>query len=177
MSWFDTPWRTTLAAAVVAVAGLALQACQVQPLYSSSTHMATTLSAVAIQPVNPDSNAARVEQELRNRLIFLFSGGAGEPAAPDYTMALRFRGAASGILREQLTQGITAQRYTATATFTLTDNQTKQVVGNGTRRVVTFYDQTTQEFANRRALRDAENRAAQQLAEIIRADTASMLSR
>ena len=177
MSWFDAGAKSAVAAIVLAVSSLALQACQVQPLYSSSTQTAEQFASIGIEPVNPDANAARVEQELRNRLIFLFSGGRGEPVKPDYTMALQFRGTASQILREQLTRGITAQRFTATATFTLTDNRTKQVVGSGTRRVVTFYDQTTQEFANRRALRDAENRAAEQLAEVIRADTASILSR
>ncbi len=150
---------------------LVLQACQVQPLYSSNRLTASNLQSITIEPVDD-----RVAQQLRNRLIFLYSGGKGEPASPEYTLKLDFSGNASGILREQLANGITAQRYTATATYTLTDRRTGAIVGEGKRKVVTFYDQTTQEFANRRALRDAENRAAEQLAEIIRADTASDLS-
>ena len=128
--------------------------------------------SVGVDPVD-----TRVEQELRNHLIFLYSGGKGEPANPDYTLTFSLQGVASSVLREQLTNGITAQRYTATVTFTLRDNETKQVVDSGKRSIVTFYDQTTQEFANRRALRDAENRAARELAEIVRADTASILTR
>lgn len=92
-------------------------------------------------------------------------------------MKLNVKGEASEALREELTDGITSQRYTAVVTYTLKDNRTARVVGSGKRTVVTFYDQTTQEFANRRALRDAENRAAQQLAEIVRADTASIVTR
>lgn len=161
-----------LTVAFFAVICLFLQACQVQPLYSSNTQTAANLQSIGIKPV---SN--RVAQQLRNRLIFLYSGGKGEPAFPEYTLTLGFSGRASAILRSQLSRGISAQRYTATAKFVLTDTRTSEVIGEGKRKVVTFYDQTTQEFANRRARRDAENRAAEQLAEIIRADTASFLSR
>ena len=159
-------------AGVLAGLALTLQGCQVQPLYATNTLTAEKLASVAINPVDE-----RVAQELRNRLIFLYSGGKGEPVNAQYTLNLNFTGTASAALREELSDGITAQRYEAQATYTLTENATKTVVYSGTRDVITFYDQTTQEFANRRALRDAENRAAWQLAEIIRADTASVLNR
>ncbi len=162
-------WRL---AGLMAACALVLHGCQVQPLYATNTLTAQNLESVAIKPVDE-----RVAQELRNRLIFLYSGGKGEPVNAKYTLALSFTGTASAALREELSEGITAQRYEASASYTLTDNATKAVVYSGTRNVITFYDQTTQEFANRRALRDAENRAAWQLAEIIRADTASILSR
>ena len=159
--------------AVLLVFGVSvLQACQVRPLYSTSTDTESKLLSVGINPADD-----RVEQVLRNRLIFMFSGGKGEPVKPDYTLDLAIKGRASAALREQLTNGITAQRYTAIATYSLRDNKTKEVIGTGERTVVSFYDQTTQEFANRRALRDAENRAAGELAEIIRADTAALISR
>lgn len=161
-----------LTVALFAVICLFLQACQVQPLYSSNTQTAANLQSIGIKPVND-----RVAQQLRNRLIFLYSGGKGEPAFPEYTLTLKFSGVASAILRSELSRGISAQRYTATADFVLMNTRTSEVIGKGKRKVVTFYDQTTQEFANRRALRDAENRAAEQLAEIIRAETASYLSR
>ena len=172
MSSSDRIGRSWLVAALLAACGLALQACQVQPLYATNTLTAQNLASVGIDTVDN-----RVAQVLRNRLIFLYSGGKGEPASPAYTMNLSFSGQASAALREELSEGITAQRYSATARFVLTDTKTKKIVGSGTRKVTTFYDQTTQEFANLRALRDAEDRAAEQLAEIIRADTASILSR
>lgn len=166
------PMRQILLTALLALGLSALQGCQVRPLYSSQTGTQAYLASVGIKPADD-----RVEQELRNRLIFLYSGGQGEPASPEYTLDMAFTGTPSRALREELTDGITAQRYSATVIYTLRDNKTKEVIGSGKRTVVTFYDQTTQEFANRRALRDAENRAAQQLAEIIRADTASILTR
>ena len=159
--------------AVLLVCGVSvLQACQVRPLYSTSAGTQSKLLSVGINPADD-----RVEQVLRNRLIFMFSGGKGEPVKPDYTLDLTIEGRASAALREQLTDGITAQRYTAIATYSLRDNKTREIIGSGKRTVVTFYDQTTQEFANIRALRDAENRAAGELAEIIRADTAALISR
>lgn len=159
--------------AVLLVCGVSvLQACQVKPLYSTSAGTQSKLLSVGINPADD-----RVEQVLRNRLIFMFSGGKGEPVKPDYTLDVTIAGRASAALREQLTDGITAQRYTAIATYSLRDNKTTEIIGTGKRTVVTFYDQTTQEFANRRALRDAENRAAGELAEIIRTDTAALISR
>ncbi len=172
MSSSDRIGRRGLLASLLVVGSLSLAGCQVQPLYATNTLTAQNLASVGIDPVDN-----RVAQVLRNRLIFLYSGGQGEPASPDYSMNLSFSGRASAALREELSDGITAQRYQATARFVLTDVKTKVIVGSGTRKVTTFYDQTTQEFANRRALRDAENRAAEELAEIIRADTASILSR
>lgn len=163
--------RQALVGAILALSVIALQACQVRPLYYSGTGVSTNLAAIEVEEVDD-----RVSQELRNRLIFLYSGGKGEPANPEYSLDFQVDGVASEALREQLANEIAAQRYTATVTYTLTDIRSKEVVGSGKRTVVTFYDQTTQEFANRRALRDAENRAAKELAEIVRADTASLLS-
>lgn len=157
---------------MLGLAVFGVQACQVKPLYYSGSTVQENLASVAIKPVDD-----RVSQELRNRLIFLYAGGRGEPVNAAYTLDFTMTGRASRVLREQLSDGITSQRYSATVVYTLMDNATKKVVGSGKRTVVTFYDQTTQEFANRRALRDAENRAAHELAEIIRADTASIVTR
>lgn len=174
MSLFDHSRKAgrTVAIALALGTTFALQACQVQPLYYSGSSTHQMLSSVAIKPVDN-----RVAQELRNELIFLYSGGAGEPADPQYQMKLNVTGQSSRALREDLTNGISARRYSAVATFTITRAATGEVIYTGKRRVTTFYDQNTQEFAKNRALRDAETRAAKQLAEIIRADTAAILSR
>lgn len=164
--------RHMLLAAMLGLTVLGVQACQVKPLYYSDSTVDSDLASVAIKPVDD-----RVSQELRNRLVFLYSGGRGEPDNAKYTLDFTMTGRASRVLREQLTDGITSQRYSARVVYTLIDNETKQVVGSGKRTVVTFYDQTTQEFANRRALRDAQDRAAVELAEIIRADTALIVTR
>lgn len=171
--------RTAFAATALAGAALTLQACQVQPLYYQNTSTLAPqsstremLASVAINPVGD-----RVALELRNELIFMFSGGAGEPANPEYTMQLQVKTQASRALRDGLLNGIVSRRILATAVYTISLTATGEEIYKGTRKVTTFYDQNTQEFANNRAMRDAENRAAQELAEIIRADTASVLIR
>lgn len=171
--------RIALAATALAGAAFTLQACQVQPLYyqntstlAPETSTRALLSSIAIKPVGD-----RVALELRNELIFMFSGGAGEPSNPEYTMDLKVKTQASRALRDGLLNGIVSRRILATAVYTITLTSTGEEIYKGTRKVTTFYDQNTQEFANNRAKRDAEDRAAQELAEIIRADTASVLNR
>jgi LPS-assembly lipoprotein len=51
------------------------------------------------------------------------------------------------------------------------------VVASGTRQFVSSYDVPRQEFAALRAKRDAENRAARELAELIRLAVAQDLTR
>ena len=78
------------AAAVFLVLALPLaSACTVKPLYSNPASDGTQagvtadLSSIAIKPVEQ-----RYAQQVRNHLIFLFNGGAGQPAAAAYTLTL-----------------------------------------------------------------------------------------
>ena len=73
---------------------IALQACQVRPLYYSATGVDTSLASIEIQEAKD-----RVSQEFRNRLIFLYSGGRGEPVTSDYTLDFKVTGVASEALR------------------------------------------------------------------------------
>ena len=64
---------------------VALAGCQVKPLYSEGPQGKPAKALASIEISDADD---RVEQEVRNALIFLTSGGAGEPARPEYKMAL-----------------------------------------------------------------------------------------
>lgn len=76
-------------------AAVLIAGCSVQPLYSSNhgagsaiggsvtPDMRTKLASIAIDPAGDIFG-----QEVRNELIFLFSGGAGEPANPAYRLSL-----------------------------------------------------------------------------------------
>ena len=72
---------STLRAIGRAAAGLlllgALAGCQVRPLYSTGGNSEAILSSIGISEAD-----TRVEQQVRNNLIFLLAGGAGEPAQP-----------------------------------------------------------------------------------------------
>ena len=62
------------------------------------------------------------------------------------------------------------------ATYKLVDS-TGKLVSNGDRQFSASYDVPRQEFAAFRAQRDAENRAARELAELLRLAIAQDLSR
>lgn len=158
-----------LAVAAAVAAGLALSACTVRPLYMAAPaaagqagSMAAEYSAIAIKPVD-----TRIAQQVRNQLIFLFGRGAGEPANPKYDLALAV---SSYVLTTAQVQNAnveipTSQTLVMTASYTLSDIGPKPtVVAKGTRRMPASFDVPHQQFAALRAQRDAENRAARELA-------------
>jgi len=148
-----------------------VSACQVRPLYSSAETTAgvpggvrTDLSAIAIKPVK-----TRYGQEVRNHLIFLFNGGKGQPASPAFSMDLVVAAQAesSVLVASGDDNEPTAGTMTLIGTYTVTDFAKGRVFASGTRRVTSAYDIPKQEFAAVRAVRDAENRAARELAQVL----------
>lgn len=174
MSLSDKARRATRLVALAAILGT-LVGCQVRPLYSEGATGAPAQKLASIQISDADT---RVAQEVRNRLIFLVGGGAGEPANPQYRLALNVTSRIVGVLYEKDeadTAG--AGRVTVTADYNLSRADTGETVRSGNRSAVALVDFPDQEFAKLRAKRDAENRAARELAEIIRADLAAALGR
>ena len=74
MSLSDKARRATRLVALTAALG-ALAGCQVRPLYSEGASGAPAQKLASIQISDADT---RVAQEVRNRLIFLVGGGAGD---------------------------------------------------------------------------------------------------
>ncbi|WP_075291874.1 LPS assembly lipoprotein LptE [Pararhizobium arenae] len=174
MSLSDKARSVTRLAAIVAMFG-AIAGCQVRPLYSEG---ATGAPAQKLASIEVSEAEDRVGQEVRNRLIFLVAGGAGEPANAEYKLALNVTRTVTGVLYEtDEADTADAGRVTVTADYNLSRADTGQTVKSGNRRAVALVDFPDQEFAKLRAIRDAENRAARELAEIIRADLAAALGR
>jgi LPS-assembly lipoprotein len=148
--------------------GLVLSGCQVRPLNSPSTMMA--LKNVTVAPVNE-----RVAQQVRNRLIFGLTGGKGNDGAR-YSVKLKVSTSSSTAIVRQITAEPTASNVTVGVNYTLTDTETNAVITKGKRVGVAAYDRTTQNFANLRSQRNAENRAAKEAAEQIRIAIATALS-
>lgn len=162
--------RVALLASVVASLGLT-SACTVRPLYADGGTTAgvpggvmAELSAIAIKPVR-----TRPAQEVRNHLIFLFNGGGKRTATPAYSMSL--------VVAPRVEQSVlqssgednepTAGTVTLLGSYTITDFGKGQVIARGRRQAVASYDIPKQEFAAYRAVIDAENRAARELAQIL----------
>ena len=172
------PFRIACAALLL----LAVAGCTVRPLYGDVTAStgtgraasAQSLASVAIGPVED-----RVGQEVRNHLIFLLGGGAGQPANPEYTLNLRAsaRKASAAAIQVGTTDlEPTSAVVTVRASYTLVDAQ-GTVVSAGTRSAQAAYDVSRQSFAALRAERDAQNRAARELAEQLRAAIAQDMER
>lgn len=146
--------------------------CQVRPLYDQSSGTAQKLAAISYSPAKD-----RVSQEVRNQLIFLTGGGAGEPAKPDYYVDFTVQTQVIGVLVDQSSDDPSAGRVVVSADYTLKRASDDMVIRVGRRQAVALVDFSEQEFAKLRAIRDAENRGAHQLAELIRADLATVLGR
>ncbi|MEL4071305.1 LPS assembly lipoprotein LptE [Ochrobactrum sp. GPK 3] len=180
----------TFRVAFVAVGAAALlAACTVQPLYSSgggaggsiggsvTPDMRTKLASVSV-----DAAHDVYGQQVRNRLIFLLGGGAGEPANPMYRLSLGLStstiSAVSVDIGDQTdrTGRPSAGIVKATSNFVLRDKDGKPLA-TGTRTTGASFDRPRQEFANLRAERDARKRAAEELAEQVFLALAQKLSK
>ena len=172
--------RSRRLAAGLALGALAVLAgCTVQPLHGSGglgspgSAMSAELASVAVAPVSD-----RVSQQVRNHLIFLLSGGAGSPADAHYTARLSVSAADTAAASIQVGRDDepTASLVTVIAAYVLTD-ASGNTVGQGSRSAQAPYDVSTQQFAELRAERDAQNRAAREAAELVRLAIAQDLSR
>jgi len=152
--------------------GMLASACTVQPVYmtiANGPNVAADLSAVSVEDVTD-----RVGQEVRNNLIFGFTGG-GKASPPRYDLSLRVTSAEArlGFERDE-----TAPAYSVTVTvaYELKEIATGKVILRSLNRGVASYDRSNQAFANQRARIDAENRAAQSVADDIQLRLAAALA-
>jgi LPS-assembly lipoprotein len=162
--------------AVLAVAS----ACTVRPLYSDVAPAGTATTSAAYPSINIKPVETRYAQEVRNHLIFLLNGGAGQPANAQYTLDLGITVLDSRLLLARTTSNEdrpTAGVVALTSSYVLRRADTGAIVSSGTRRISSSYDRPRQEFAALRAERDAENRAARELAELLKLAIAQDLSK
>ncbi|MAZ17580.1 MAG: hypothetical protein CL535_14790 [Ahrensia sp.] len=164
--------------AIVALSSLLTVGCTVQPLYtptaSTGVSSPATLAAIHIPEVKD-----RVGQQLRNHLIFLLNGGSGQPANADYELELNVSTSSTKLLTINPTNEDepTAEKVTVTTKYKLVRVSDDTVVSERRVLATASYDVSGQEFANIRAERDAENRAARDAAERLRAVIAADLKR
>ena len=173
--------RRVVSSAAIGIAmsaSLLAGGCSVQPLYGNAyapTSTAAQAARIAVSPVS-----TRQAQEVRNHLIFMFSGGKGNPAEPTYVMDLvvsSYSTAAAVIQAGTLEQSPTSSLLNMNASYTVRDKASGEIVARGQRQVSSAYDVPGQEFAALRALRDAEDRAARELAEQLRLAVAQEIAR
>lgn len=154
--------------------------CTVRPLYSDApltpggASASQALASVSVKPVK-----TRYGQQVRNQLIFLLTGGNGQPASPAYEVDLSVVSLreTSTVTQTTSVNEPSAATMTIYATYTLTDTATRKPIGSGTRQIASQFDVPGQEFASYRAQIDAENRAAREVAELVRLAIAQDIAR
>ena len=164
--------RRMLALAGVAAAAVALGGCGFQPLYGPTLGgdgLADVMAAVEIETV-----PGRVGQELRNELIFKTTGGR-EALPPEYRLQIALRESAESTL-VQADGDARGLVFGLDADFILVRVADNQSILTSKASARAVYQKVESIFANIRARRDAENRAARTLAEHIRTRVAAFLS-
>jgi LPS-assembly lipoprotein len=166
--------RPLALAAVLAFAALA-GGC-FQPLYGEGT-VSTVGGNVrnAMLGIEVPEIKGLVGHYLRNELVFEFDGGG----APDRQKILKLRATTSETL-EVITVDYANGRadsavLVATADWQLIRAGSDEVVASGQSVVRAPYERSQQRFASLRAARDAQVRAAKNLAQLIKARVAAAL--
>lgn len=160
-------------AALVAAAAIGLAGCTIAPVYGTGpTGRSITPELAAISIETP---SGRVEQVVRNTLLFAFTGG-GAAASPRYNLRLNVSTSETlvGVTRVAVSPSYSVDVAIA---YELSDLRTRTVLTRGVARGVASYDRSNQGFANERAKREAEDRAAVSGADEIRLRIASDLAR
>jgi LPS-assembly lipoprotein len=179
MLWSDT---RRFARIFVALALAGLTAGCFQPLYAErptptgTTGVAARLSSVDVDSIDAPSGSrlARVSSGVRNELIYDLTGGAGG-ASPLYRLNVRLSARQLQIIVDINTGRPDVNNYGIDAAYTLTEIATGKSVVRGETFARVSYNIPGQEqrFAGERGLRDAEDRAAKEIAENIRNRLAS----
>jgi LPS-assembly lipoprotein len=165
-------WTRTLGAA--ALLTMTVSGCGFHPLYgdtASGRNLNEVMKSVEIPPFG-----GRVAQRIRNELLYMKTGGAGDGGVKseyrlDIAMRQQLRNAmvdSHGASFSQIVELDTEFRLVR-----LADNK---VVMNGKATGRAAFDRNVSVYSNMQAQQDAENRAAQTVSETIRVRVAAFLS-
>ena len=171
--------RIALRLAAVVVMAATTAGC-FQPMYAEHTDgtpdLREKLLGVEVPPVDKPngSREARIGVEIRNALAFkLYGNATGMP--PTHRLVLRFSTSKYSLMVDPTTGLPNGENYGIDAQYNLVEIATNKSVMTGTTFARVSYDMpgSYQRFARTRAFRDAEDRAAQEIADHIQTRLAS----
>jgi LPS-assembly lipoprotein len=167
---------------VLAFAAAATTAGCFQPMYSQqpatigNPAVAAALESVDVQQIAAPNGTddARIGVELRNDLLFALQGGNGG-GSPTHSLKIRVTPSRATTSVDLQTGRSSTDIFTLTASYEMTDLRTDKIVLKDRSVAPVSYDTPgeQQRFARARALREAEDRAAQLLADSIKSRLAS----
>lgn len=166
-------WRSPLAAAMLLAAAMALFGCGFQPLYGTTaggSRLGAVMASVEVTPI-----PGRVGQRVRNELIFENNGGAARPEKSAYKLDIVIK---ETLINElvQITGDAKGQVYELDATYKLINTATNRVLLEGKTTSRAAFERSETIFSNVRARYDAEDRAANTVAQSIKVQLAAFLS-
>jgi LPS-assembly lipoprotein len=159
--------------AIVATLAALTSGC-FHPMYAEHTDgspaLREKLMGVELLPIDKPnaSRDARIGVAIRNALAFkLYGGATGMP--PTHQLRIRFTTSRSSLILDPLTALPSNESYGIDASYQLIEVATGKVVLSASTFARDSYDipGQLQRFARARAYRDAEDRAAQQIADNI----------
>jgi LPS-assembly lipoprotein len=177
--------RTRIALRLLVVMALAaMTAGCFQPMYAEHTDgtpdLREKLMGIDIPPVADKANAsreARVGIEIRNALAFkLYGNATGMP--PTHRLVLRFASSRSSLIVDPNTGLPSSENFGIDASYSLVEIASNRSVLNGSTFSRVTYDMpgSYQRFARSRAFRDAEDRAAHEIADNIQTRLAAFFT-
>jgi LPS-assembly lipoprotein len=163
-----------------AIAIAALTAGCFQPLYGTGSNpdrpgVRDALGAVDVLQIDAPANSseARLAVQIRNDLLFNFTGG-GQQATPTHRLKLQIGGGRSVVAIDRASALPQVEFYGLRTTYSLTEIATGKVVVSGQATTNVSYDTLGQQrFARISGMHDAERRAAKVISDNITARLAS----
>lgn len=152
-----------------------------QPLYADKSleggpSLRNALGTIDVKPISAlkGSDEARLAVEVRNALLYDFTGG-GAGGRPAYSLNITMSSTVADIIVDTSTTRPAIEDYGINASYQLVEIGSGKEVLKGQTFARVSYDIPGQEqrFARMRGLRDAESRAAKVVADNIRSRLAS----
>lgn len=173
-------WSSKFRCAGTLLAFALVAGCTVEPLNSTSASVAgagnvsdTTRAVLERTSVSPVST--RVAQQVRNTLLFSMNGGTQKPGGR-YRVDLNVVSTVSDLSVQTSSLAPTSAQVKVAAKYNIVEIATSKSIGSGTHTTIAGFDKTPQSFANERAERDAQNRAAREAAQRIRLSVANAIA-
>jgi LPS-assembly lipoprotein len=175
----DSLSRAGLRLCLVFGAALSCAGC-FQPLYGEGMGpdrpgIRDALSAVEVKQIEVPANTpeARLAVQIRNELLFNFTGGSGSQS-PTHQLTIKIASSRSAVTVDVTSKLPTAEIYALNATYTLAEIATNRVAITGRASTTVSYDDPgSQRFARMSGMHDAERRAAKVISDSITSRLAS----
>lgn len=161
--------KTLLGVSLTCVGLFFLAGCTIEPLNASrpSTQIGSQSTQEILAATTVNKVGTRVAQQVRNNLLFAMNGGSLQPGGR-YYVVLNVTSKSRSVAVENSSLAPTSSQLAMSVNYEMFERSTRKSITKGVRRSLAGYDRTPQSFANERAKRDAENRAAKDVAIQIR---------